>query len=291
MVSCFIKKTKLKVFLSILLTGIFFANFNFIVRAEENMIPTYEVKFLLDSFQVLNSDKLLKKTYRDLFETGSDYEKIGVLFLETTERDFGNEGWINRIRVEEDASEFELTFKKRYEITDGDIDAALSMANQEGFDVTDTNYGAEVDWGYSKMTLSLSCEKNKSNKGYDNLELPKKGDAIDIIKDKMPGKEVDWLYDDWGTEKIEDTKKVGPVEYSKYKGKYSDYKVAIEIWPIENQLTEETTYITELSYKADTYDEAASIRYSLKEYLDNLGILLHEDSLKTQTIMDAYLGL
>lgn len=283
------KFRKLVVFVCVIMISAVFA-LDTTVYAKENMNPGYEVKFLLDSEQVLNSDKLLKKTYRNMFETGSDYSTIGVLYLETEERDFGNQGWVNRIRIKEDASEFELTYKKRYAIENGNVEEALNLANQEGFDISDTNYEAEVDWGYSKMTLSLSCNKTKSNKGYDELELPKKKEAISIIKDKMPGKEDDWLYDSWGTSTISSAKKAGPLYYTKYTGEYNNYKVVIEIWPIEDQTTGEVTYITELSFKEDDYQNAARMRSDLMSYLEEAGILLHEDSLKTQTIMDAYLG-
>lgn len=167
--------------------------------AKENMVPDYEVKFLLDSEQVLNSDNLLKKTYRDLFQTGKEYETIGVLYLDTETKEFNQQGWTNRMRIKEGADEFELTYKKRYSVADGDIDAALTLGNQQGFDISDTNYRAQIDWGYSNMTLSLSCNKTISNKGYEELELPKKKEAIEMISDKMPGKENSWVCVGWGT--------------------------------------------------------------------------------------------
>ncbi len=148
--------------------------------AAENMVPTYEIKFLLDSDQVLNKDHRLKKEYRNYFETSSDYLTMCILYLDTEAQDFNNQGWINRIRVKERKSNFELTYKKRYPIQDGNTEEALTLANQEGFDATDTNYSAEIDWGYSKMTLSLSCKKEKSSKGYDDLELPKKN-VVDCL--------------------------------------------------------------------------------------------------------------
>lgn len=260
------------------------------VYAANMKISSYEVKYLLDSSKVLNSSKNLKSTYRDLFNTGSSYSKTSVLYLDTKDRDFNNEGWINRIRVKEDASEFELTFKKRYSVSGTNVNDALSTANSEGFTSSDTNYSAEVDWGYSKMTLSIKCEKTKSNKGYDDLELPSKSDAIKIVKDKMPGKEDDWLYSNWGTDTIDDASKVGPLQYKKYKGTYNGTEVVIEIWPITNQSTGTTNYVTELSFKATSYSTASSLRSDLMNYLDNQGILVHGDSLKTQAIMDAYLG-
>lgn len=53
------------------------------VFAEENMIPDYEVKLLLDSDQVLNSDYELKKTYREVFDTGKSYKTIVVAYADT----------------------------------------------------------------------------------------------------------------------------------------------------------------------------------------------------------------
>lgn len=258
--------------------------------AAENMVPTYEIKFLLDSAQVLNKDHLLKKEYRDYFETGSDYLTMGILYLDTETQDFNSQGWINRIRVKEGKSDFELTYKKRYPIQDNNMEEALTLANQEGFDATDTNYSAEIDWGYSKMTLSLSCKKEKSNKGYDDLELPKKNAAIDMIKDKMPGKEEDWLYENWGKDTIEDAKKAGPVYCYRYEGEHEGTDIDIEIMPIENQASGEITYVTEVSFKEDDYTDASEIREGLMNDLDELGILEHEDSLKTQMILDTYLG-
>lgn len=259
------------------------------VHAGKNMTPTYEVKFLLDSNQVLNSDHLLKKEYRNYFETGSDYLTMGILYLDTEMQDFNNQGWINRIRVKEGKSDFELTYKKRYSIQNGNIEEALTLANQEGFDATDTNYSAEIDWGYSKMTLSLSCKKEKSNTDYDDLELPKKNAAIDMMKDKMPGKEEDWLYENWGKDTIENAKKAGPVYCYRYEGDYDGTDIDIEIMPIENQASGEITYVTEASFKSDDYREASEIRENMMNDLDELGILKHEDSLKTQMILDAYL--
>lgn len=182
-----------------------------------------------------------------------------------------------------------MTYKKRYSIQNGNIEEALTLANQEGFDATDTNYSAEIDWGYSKMTLSLSCKKEKSNTDYDDLELPKKNAAIDMMKDKMPGKEEDWLYENWGKDTIENAKKAGPVYCYRYEGDYDGTDIDIEIMPIENQASGEITYVTEASFKSDDYREASEIRENMMNDLDELGILKHEDSLKTQMILDAYL--
>lgn len=259
------------------------------VYAKENMIPDYEIKFLIDSDQVLNKNYELKSKYRDEFQTGKKYNKVGVEYIETPNFDFSSMGWTNRIRIKEDANNFELTYKKRYAIENGDIDAALTKANQEGFDISDTNYAAQVDWGYNKMTLSLGNNKTVSNKGYESLELPGKKDAIKILKDHMPGKELNWNIKNWGDTCISDGKKCGPVYYLKYKGEIDGISVDIEVWPVENQSSEITEYITELSFKEDTYDEAVINRKIVQDVLEKDSILIHEDSLKTQKILNAYL--
>lgn len=256
--------------------------------AAENMIPNYEVKLLLDSDEVLNSDNLFKKDYRNIFETGKSYKTIGVLFIDTEDLMFNQQGWINRIRIKENSDTFDLTYKKRYSVLNGDVTGALNIANSEGFDITDTNYEAQVDWGYNNMTLSLSCEKEESNNGYAELELPSKSEAISILKDHMPGKLEDWMSDNWGKDTIENGKKFGPIYYMKYSGTFDGRAVDIEIWPIENQSMNAITYITEISFKSDSFEDASMGRAALITYLDSLGILEHCDSLKTQLILNNY---
>ena len=50
----------------------------------------------------------------------------------------------------------------------------------------------------------------------------------------------------------------------------------------------EESYIVELSFDADDYSAAADGKAQLMEYLDQKEILLHEDSLKTSKILDAW---
>ena len=259
------------------------------VHAKENLVPNYELKFLIDSDQVLNSDYELNSEYRDYFNTGKKYNTVGVLYIETPEYDFSNQGWNNRLRIKEDKDNFDLTYKKRYPIENGDIDAALSLANKEGFDISDTNYEAQVDWGYEKMTLSLSNNKKESNKDYDDMELPNKKAAIKILKDNMPGKLENWSGSNWGKDTIENGKKCGPIYYHKYEGTIFDIDVDIEVWPVYTESTDTTECITEISFKEDTFDAAQTNRQTVMDILEDKGILLHKDSLKTQKILDAYL--
>lgn len=79
-------------------------------------------------------------------------------------------------------------------------------------------------------------------------------------------------------------------EEPKYSGIYCGKHIVIEIWPIEDQVTNATEYITEASFKTDTYEEADMFRNTINDALDQEGILIHEDSLKTQKMVDAYLA-
>ena len=69
----------------------------------------------------------------------------------------------------------------------GDINAALSLANQEGFDASDDNYEAEIDWGYGKQTLSFSNTK-KISTNTTGTTLPSEQGALALLLDKLPGK-------------------------------------------------------------------------------------------------------
>ncbi|MBQ3378725.1 MAG: hypothetical protein IJG50_02545 [Clostridia bacterium] len=247
---------------------------------------SYEIHLLLDPDQVLDEDHFLKKEVRDEFATGKKYKSFGVVYLDTADRQFTQERWINRIRFREDKPEngFKVTYKKRYPITDGDVAAELRRAETEGFILSDDVWSPEVEWGYSSMTLSLSAEAAEDAGGYSGIaELPL-NEAVSMIREKMPSEEKDWKTEGWGTDAIEAAQTAGPVMFKRYTGDHRGTEIRIEVWEIKDK------YITELSVKADDYNEAAAVREELINYLDNMGILLKEDSLKTQRIMDAFFG-
>lgn len=258
------------------------------VQAKENMVPDYEVKLLLDSNKVLNNEMLLNEEFRSEFDISSKYSTVGVLYVDTPDLKFNQVGWQNRIKIKENSSDFELTYKKRYSVVNNALEGMLDLANSEGFDISDTNYDAQVDWGYNNMTLSIACEKKVSNSGYEELELPKSSEAISILKNKIPGKLENWNSKNWGKDTLEDGKKYGPVYYKKVKGTFEGCSFDVEIWPVTMAKDQSVEYITELSFKADDAQYAGKIREDLIEYLDSLGVLLHKDSLKTQLILNNY---
>ena len=54
----------------------------------------YELKFLLDAEKVLDQDHALADGYQGLFGITDEPHQLDVLYLETLERDFNQEGWI-----------------------------------------------------------------------------------------------------------------------------------------------------------------------------------------------------
>ena len=71
------------------------------------------------------------------------------------------------------------------------------MANTQGFDSTETNYDAQIEWGYQKKTLSLS--RKKSVPGSSGMDLPGEKKSREVLIEKAPGKFVDWNGKNWGT--------------------------------------------------------------------------------------------
>ena len=263
---------------------------------------SYEVKFLLDPQKVLDDAHLLTEDWRQTFGITEDYQPIEVMYLETPEKDFLQEGWINRLRLKSGKKKVERTYKKRYPVSGEDIAAALKTAEQEGFVLPEKTekkaqkdeetakgvFEAGIDWGYEKMTLSFSTEDSAKMKGHDSLTSVTDDEAKAFLLSAMPDIEADWKQSQWGITTLDRSMAVGPVRLLRAKGMLENREVTVEICPVTTKDKEEESYIVELSFKADDFEEASDGRAQLTEYLDQKGILLHEDSLKTTKILDAW---
>lgn len=247
----------------------------------------FEIKFLLDSDKVLTDEHLLTDDFRALIGAGTDYRSIDVIYLETEGRDFLNEGWVNRIRWKENKKKIECTCKKRYSLSGEDaaaIRAALAQAEADGFVFSDTAYSAQIDWGFSKMTLSAEKEVSGKYKDYRSLSQFSTADAIKFFEKTMPDEERDWGEKRWGAAMLAQAQKVGPLQYRRIKGSWEGTEADVEIWPMKDG------YITELSFKVTGLAAASVLRERMTALLEEKGVLLHMDSLKTQTILDVFLG-
>ncbi len=255
--------------------------------ASSVMVPGYEVKLLLSPSAVLGSDGKPSSALAGAFGLGSA-QSIGVEYFDTGALELNAKGWDVRFRKKADKSNFEISYKKRYPIVNGNIDAALEQARQEGFTSSDDNYEAEIDWNYSKQTLSISTEKKKSASGYSGTALPAESKALGMAVDEIPGKLDNWGSSGWGKGTLSAAKAHGPVAVSKYTGAFDGLETDLEIWPIRNASGTGTETIVEVSFKTDDAAEAAAERDKLIAFVQGKGWLVPQDSLKTQLILERY---
>jgi hypothetical protein len=258
------------------------------VSAASNMVPDYEVKLLLNPNVVLGSDFKLTSSVRTAFGMPETVTKMNVQFLDTNAKDIYNNGWSPRIRKTEGENDFELSYKKRYAITGSDINGALTLANQEGFNSGDTGYEAQVEWGYQKKTLSITRSKSGSKSGYSGMDLPNQADSRSLLINNAPDKFNNWVSSGWGTSKLSSSRIYGPVLAKRSVGTWSGQQLYIEVWPIRNAAGTGTEYVVEASFKTTSQSTASAKHDELVTYLQGKGWFLAQDSLKTQLIMDRY---
>jgi len=258
------------------------------VWADPNMTPNYEIHLDMDPTKVLGSDFKLTPTVLSTFGMPTTVTKMNVQYLDTDSEDLYNNHWDARIRNMEGSSDFDLTYKFRLPIGNGDINAALTQANTDGFDAGDTGYDAQVEWGYTSETLSISREHSASESGYSGMDLPSKKDSRKMLIDNAPDKFNDWLYNDWGTTMLGSARIYGPVLAKRSIGTWNSTQLYIEVWPIKNVYGNGTDYIVEASFKVDTFTEASDKKAALQAYLINKNWFLAVDQLKTSLIMQRY---
>jgi hypothetical protein len=262
-----------------------------------NLVPDYEVKVPLKPSEVLGPNNKLKDTVLSAFFMPSSTKKMNIQFVDTTTQDIYTKGWSLRIRKAEGEDEFELTYKKRYDIsegasstTGGNIDAALKTAQQQGFDST-TAFEAQVEVGYCKQTLSISYDVKVSDMGFKGMDLPLAEDARKFLTNKAPEEFKNWLADNWGTDQLAGSIVYGPVHAKRSKGTWNEFGLFIEVWMIQKSKTDTSLEpIVEASFKNPDLEKAMEGRDELVQFLQNRDRdwFLAEDSLKTKLIMERY---
>ena len=242
-----------------------------------------EIKLLLDSDQVLGENHQLTKSMLKAFQMDEPMG-IEVIYLDTPARDYLKAGWISRIRVKEGKARYTITYKMRYPVQEGDVDSALAVAKADGLSLHKSPYPAEIDWGYSKMTLSFSANAEVKTEKTPDLSLLSADKAVRMALENLPSEVKDQETDGREDEFIKNIQVVGPVRFLRYEGALGKQSVRIEVWPIPSE-TGEIRYTAELSRACKNLMEAAEIRIKLVEKLDKMGILIHGDNLKTQMIL------
>ena len=256
--------------------------------AAANAVPAYEVKFLAKPELVLNADGTPRTEVVQTLGLDSTPTAIQTEYFDTNALELNEEGWNVRFRKKEDKNNYELTYKKRYPIINGDVNAALTLANQEGFDSSDDNYEAEIDWGYGKQTLSFSNTKKVDSPKNSGINLPSNQEALKMLLDKLPGKLNKWSSSNWGKQKLTDSRVYGPVTFQRYKGTWNGQEMTLEVWPIRDAAGTGVENIVEVSFKTDNASTVSDLRNQLMQVLENKQWLLPADGLKTQLILERY---
>ncbi|KAH8647768.1 hypothetical protein BX600DRAFT_475832 [Xylariales sp. PMI_506] len=252
------------------------------------MVPNYEVHLQLDPSVVLNTDYRLVATVTEAFSMPSTVTKINVQYIDTVDEVLYDSGWSCRIRNTENESGFDLTYKWRLEIEDGDIDGALETAYEDGWNSGQGNYQAQVDWYYTFQELSISRDYTASSSGYSGTDDPDEADSRSMLEDNAPKMFDNWVSDGWGTTELESGLIYGPVLTKESVGTWNGVELDIEIWPIENSAGTGIDYLVEASFKTDNYTFASTGRDQLIEYLQDEGWFLAEGNSKEALVMANY---
>lgn len=255
-----------------------------VAKPLEETRPTCEIKLLLDSSKALDDENRLTDSIRSQFQIDEAYESFDVLYLDTENRDYLNNGWINRIRVKEGKLKYKVNYKIRYDVPDDNIEKVLSNARSDGFSLYDSYFPAEIDWGYSKMTLNFSADVDIETEEAPDLLNLDSNEAKKMITENMPSEERNWTADNWGIKSADKLQVAGPIRFMRYSGYIDEQPIKIEIWPVEDG--GETRYIVEFSADCEDIETAATLREGVIKELDEMGILIRSDATKTQMILD-----
>ncbi len=257
-----------------------------LASAASNAEPNFEVKLDLVA-AALDSSGAPTAEVRSAFGLGASPKALAYEYFDTSSLELKNAGWSVRLR-HKDGKDLDLDYKKRFAISGENIDAALTEADRQGFDSSDTNYAAQVDWTYEKMTLSFSNKKSESAKGYKGTRLPAESDARKLLVDRIPGKLSNWSERNWGRDQLAASRQHGPVEARDWSGSWQGTDIDLEVVPIRASSGSGTETVIELSFKTDTRDEARTLRDKAIDTLRSRGWLAPTDVLKTDLILTRY---
>ncbi|PON22605.1 hypothetical protein TGAM01_v208494 [Trichoderma gamsii] len=258
------------------------------LAADGPMVPDYEVHLLLDPTVVLDSSFKLTPTVLSTFAMPTTVTKINVQYIDTVSEDLYNNGWSCRIRNIENESGFDLTYKWRLPVSNGDINGALNTAFNDGWNSGQGNYDAQIDWLYASQTLSIQRDYTASSKGYSGTDDPDEADSRSMLESNAPGMFDDWVSNNWGTDMLESGVIYGPVLTKRSVGTWNGVELDIEVWPIENSSGTGIEYIVEASFKTDNYTFASDGRAELISLFQNEGWFLAESVSKEDLVMENY---
>lgn len=247
----------------------------------------YELKLLVDPGGTLDAGGEPTAGVRAAFAI-NERQTMAMQFLDSARLELDGAQWNARIRAFGDEDELQLTYKKRYPIGDGDIDAALARAAADGFAADPEEYEAQVEWGFKRKTLSISRKTELASPESDPLDLPGERTSRELCTAAIPSRLAQQTSQAWVRAVFEHAHLYGPVHGERWKGKRNGKKVSIEVWQIRGQPGNDGERVVEVSLKEDERDDAQVIQAELQTFLEEQGWLLPRDALKTTTILERY---
>lgn len=264
------------------------------------MTPGYEVKFLVKPDLVLDSStKQPNADFLALFTGMALKGTTKMSYYDTEDLALNKAGWTIRIRKKSNKKAQQCTFKKRYSkinkkstLTQGDVNKSVKRATREGLDTLSPFIGGcEIDYGFSKCTLSYSADYNIAETGKGKTDIPDSTTSIQFINSNKPT-----IF----TEDLTGIREHGAVEFTMYAGTFKGIvEVELDVMTIKDELGTGTETICEVSFKLEDYTGARyekqtdlmlanKLREELRAVLVEKGYLLEKDGLKTNMILQRY---
>lgn len=246
--------------------------------------PNFEVKLsLLPSALTSNTPSSALISALSLSSTSKEET---YAYYDTDDLSLNAQGWAVRLRHKE-GKDLQLTYKKRYPVSDS-LSSTLSQAQAEGFDSSDTNYEAQVDWSYRRQVLSFANTKKESSTAYSGTSLPDASTGLQLLVDRIPGKLKDWKSSGWGKETLKSSREHGPVTSKTWDGSWNGVDVSVEVLPVRTADGKGTELYTEFSFKVDDEATAGRLRDKAIAQFEAEGWLDKDGDLKTTLVLDRY---
>jgi len=238
------------------------------MKLKEQIADT-ELKLMLDSKQALQNNDTLSEDLRTLFNFDNEPEYMSIWYLETPAQDLRKADWSVRYRQFGDGG-FELTFKKRY--SEKGYKAMLESDIAKMFSA---DFTPEIDMEYTKKNYSLSFERI-----FTDMEELTEPEAKRLAILNSPSVFTDWKNKNTGFVHLCASSLLGPVVATTYKGEFEDHEAKLEIWKLND-------YLTEISFDIST-KKSTQLKRNLLKVLTDYQLLLTENQLKTDAFLDYF---
>lgn len=273
----------MKIFLSLLLS---FFLLPLAASPSSSSNINYEVKFLLQPAMVLQADNSVKpEVLAQLKLSNAKTEQFRVGYIDSDARSLGAAGWSIRLRKRADQPAHRLQYKKRYPLPSDEhnaLDAAISQACAEGFDIADPAFKVEIDWTLHRQTLSFAYTTTPNFALADALAMPSPESVLPLLPELAPKAMPPQLLTKAPLQIY------GYVPFDRYSkksvklAKQQFNELTLEVWHYPASEQKAGFNLVELSFAATGSAQASALRQSMLQQLTEWGWLAEHQQLKTQ---------